>query len=58
MLAGTFLAACVALQTVLLATMNALELRYARGLLLSPVGMVSANVVFLFLGWYVALATP
>jgi len=58
MLAGTFLVACVAIQTVFLATMNALELRHARDLLLSPIGMVSANVVFLSLGWYVALATP
>ena len=38
--------------------MNALELRHARDLLLSPIGMVSANVVFLSIGWYVALATP
>jgi hypothetical protein len=29
-----------------------------RDLLLSPIGMVSANVVFLSLGWYIALATP
>jgi uncharacterized membrane protein YphA (DoxX/SURF4 family) len=58
MLAGSFLAACAAIQTVFLATMNALELRYARDLLVSPIGMVSANVVFLSLGWYIALATP
>jgi hypothetical protein len=58
MLAGTFLPACVAVQTVILATMNTLELRYARDLLLWPIGMVAANIAFLSLGWYVALATP
>jgi hypothetical protein len=58
MLVGRFLPWCLAIQTASLATMNALELRHARDLLLSPVGMVCANVVFLSLGWYVALATP
>jgi len=56
MLAGRFLPLCVAVQTLLIAAMNTLELRYARDLLLSPVAMVCANVVFLALGWYVALA--
>jgi hypothetical protein len=57
MLAGRFLPACMACQTLLLATMNTLEIRHARDLLLSPFGMVGANVVFLSLGWYVALAS-
>jgi hypothetical protein len=37
--------------------MNALELRYARDLLLAPIAMVCANAVFLSLGWYVAFAS-
>jgi hypothetical protein len=58
MIVGRFLPLCVAIQTAALVSMNALELRRARDLLLSPVGMVGANVVLLSLGWYVALATP
>ena len=58
MLVGRFLPVCAAIQTAALATMNSLELRHARDLLLSPIGMVCANVVLLSLGWYVALATP
>lgn len=56
MLAGRFLPLCMAAQTLLIVAMNALELRHARDLLLSPIAMVGANVVFLSLGWYVALA--
>ena len=56
MLVGRALVPCVALQTGLLIAMNTLELRYARDLLLSPIAMVCANIVFLSLGWYVALA--
>jgi hypothetical protein len=56
MLVGRSLPLCVGAQTLLIVAMNALELRYARDLLLSPIGMVCANVVFLSLGWYVALA--
>jgi hypothetical protein len=56
MLAGRALWLCAAVQTVALVAMNALELRYARDLLFSPRAMVCANVVFLSLGWYVALA--
>ena len=56
MLMGQFLVACVLAQTVLIVTINTLELRRARDLLLSPVGMVCANIVFLSLGWSVALA--
>lgn len=58
MLVGRGLPLCMAAQTLLIVTMNALELRLARDLLLSPIGMVSANVVFLSLGWYVALSMP
>jgi DoxX-like family len=56
MIYGRFLPACVALQTLAIVSMNALELRYARDLLVSPAGMVCANVALLALGWYVALA--
>src|SRR5262249_37746339 len=40
MLYGRYLPLCVGIQTLLLATMNSLELRYARDLLVSPVAMV------------------
>ncbi len=56
MLVGRFLPACMAAQTLLIVAMNTLELRRARDLLLSPIAMVCANLVFLSLGWYVALA--
>jgi hypothetical protein len=58
MLVGRYLLVCVAAQTVPLSAMNALELRRARDLLLSSIGMVCANVVLLSVGWYVALAMP
>ncbi|MSP25347.1 MAG: hypothetical protein EXR75_09320 [Myxococcales bacterium] len=57
MLTGRALVGCVAVQTALIVAMNTLELRYARDLLLSPIGMVCANAVFLAVGWYLALAT-
>ena len=56
MIYGRFLPLCVGIQTAVIVVMNALEIRYARDLLLSPVGMVCANIVFLGLGWYVALS--
>ena len=52
---GRWLPACMAVQTALIAGMNTCELRYARDLLLSPMGMLLANAVFLSFGWYVAL---
>jgi hypothetical protein len=55
MLAGVFLPLCMVVQTALIVSMNTLELRRARDLLVSPIGMVCANVAFLSLGWYVAL---
>jgi hypothetical protein len=57
MIAGRFLPLCMGIQTAALVSMNTLELRHARDLLLSPLGMVGANVVLLSIGWYVALAT-
>jgi hypothetical protein len=56
MLSGRYLVPCVAVQTAMIATMNTMELKKARDLLLSPMGMVCTNVVFLSIGWYVALA--
>ena len=58
MLVGRFLPVCVAIQTAALVAMNALELRYARDLLFSPVLMVCANAALLAGGWYVALHGP
>ena len=49
---------CAAVQTLAIASMNTLELRSARGLLLAPVGMVCANVAFLAVVWYCALKSP
>ena len=46
---------CAALQTVALASMNTLELYFARHLLLAPILMVCANIVFLGVVWYGAL---
>lgn len=46
---------CAAVQTAAIVTMNALELSLARHLLLSPLLMVCANVVFLTMVWYCAL---
>jgi len=55
---GRALAPCAAAQTLMIAAMNGLELRYARDLLLSPLGMLAANAVLLALAWYLALAGP
>ena len=57
MMSGHALVACVALQTAAIVLMNGLELRHARDLLVSPIGMVCANTVLLSLAWYVALAS-
>src|SRR5262245_23265714 len=56
MLYGRYLPLCMGVQTLAIVAMNALEIRRARDLLLSPVAMVCANVILLALGWYVALA--
>ncbi len=47
--------ACAAAQTALLAAMNFLELWLARDLLLAPFAMVVANLLFLAIGWTLAL---
>lgn len=46
---------CAAVQTLALATMNAVELSVARELLLAPAIMVCANVALIAAAWYLAL---
>ena len=53
-LAGFRARTCALLQTIAIIVMNALELTYARSLLLAPVPMVMANAAFLSLVWYAA----
>lgn len=56
MLSGLLLPWCAALQTLLIVSMNAIELRRARDLLLAPVPMLLGNALLLSLAWYAALA--
>lgn len=49
---------CALVQTLAIATMNAIELSVARELLLAPALMVCANAAFLALVWYLALQHP
>jgi uncharacterized membrane protein YphA (DoxX/SURF4 family) len=56
MLSGVLLPWCALFQSVLVVTMNAIELRRARDLLLAPVPMVVANTLLLGLAWFAALA--
>lgn len=46
--------ACAAAQTVLLLSMNAIELTFARHLLLWPAGLIPVNLAFLALAWTAA----
>jgi hypothetical protein len=46
---------CAAVQTVLLLSMNVVELTYARDLLLWPAGLLPLNLLFLALVWACAL---
>lgn len=52
---GILPTACASVQTVAIVTMNALELRRARSLLLVPRAMVIANTLLLTGAWYVAM---
>jgi len=45
---------CAATQTLVLLTMNVVELTYARGLLLWPPGLIPINLLFLGAAWYAA----
>ncbi|MEM1059365.1 MAG: DoxX-like family protein [Verrucomicrobiota bacterium] len=49
---------CAAAQTAAILAMNTLELIFAQELLLSPIGMVLANTLFLSAVWYAALRSP
>ena len=46
--------ACAAAQTVLLVTLNACGIRFARHLIHDPAGMVVKNLAFLVLAWVAA----
>ena len=54
-LSGFYPRTCAAVQTVAIASMNVLELCFSRHLLLAPIPMVFANLVFLAIVWYGAL---
>ena len=49
---------CAAVQTLALAAMNFLEIRLARDLLISAVGMVILNLGFFVVIWHWALSAP
>jgi hypothetical protein len=55
MLSGLWLPGCATVQTALVGTMNAIELRKARDLLLAPLPMVLGNTLLLAIAWYAAL---
>lgn len=55
-LTGWWRAGAALVQTLALVTMNALEIRHARDLLISPWGMVALNALLVAAGWYWALA--
>jgi hypothetical protein len=57
-LSGLYPRLCAAAQSLAIITMNTLELRLARGLLLAPVVMICANIGFLIAIWYCAFKTP
>ena len=54
-LSGIHPRTCIVVQTMVIATMNALEISMARDLLLAPVPMVLGNILLLATGWYVAI---
>jgi len=56
MLSGLFAPWCALAQTLLVVTMNAIEIQKARDLLLAPWPMVAGNSVLIALAWYAALA--
>ncbi|MEK0450125.1 MAG: hypothetical protein RL088_2393 [Verrucomicrobiota bacterium] len=49
---------CAGVQTVGLFVMNALEIRFARDVLISPIGMVVLNLGFVCVIWAWALCGP
>jgi uncharacterized membrane protein YphA (DoxX/SURF4 family) len=57
MISGFLPRSCAVAQTIAIVSMNALELIYAKSLLLAPLPMVFVNSVLLALVWYAALWT-
>lgn len=55
MISGILTVPCALVQTVIVATMNAIELKLARDLLLAPVPMLAANAALTALAWFAAL---
>ena len=55
MVSGWAATLCAAVQTVVLMSMNVVELRFARRLLLWPAGLIPLNLAFLALAWTAAL---
>lgn len=55
MLTGFLTPVCAVVQTVIVVTMNVIELRLARDLLLAPMPMLVANAALSALAWYAAL---
>jgi uncharacterized membrane protein YphA (DoxX/SURF4 family) len=53
---GRYRRSCAALQTMAIVSMNALEIWLAKDLLISAVGMVALNAIFLSLVWHWATA--
>ena len=53
-LSGWAAGVCAAVQTVLLFSMNIVELSFARSLLLWPAGLIPINLAFLGLAWVAA----
>jgi hypothetical protein len=49
---GRYRKACAAIQTLAIVSMNALEITFARDLLISAPGMLLLNTVFLAVIWY------
>jgi hypothetical protein len=56
-LSGFLPRTCAVFQTIAIVSMNALELSYARSLLLAPLPMVLVNTAFLAFVWFAALWT-
>jgi uncharacterized membrane protein YphA (DoxX/SURF4 family) len=57
-LSGLFRRACAAVQTLAILAMNAIEITFARDLLLSAPLMVALNLVLLSAAWLIALRPP
>ena len=54
-LSGRWPIACALAQTIVLVCMNSLEISLAKEHLLAPMAMVCANIIFVSVGWIVAV---